>query len=387
MAEHLRSSTIAGFLISVMIVFVLYIMLLPQAQRDSLLQDGKLIDDKTSSSNTTLPEGVLFQAKSIRMDVVKRATEEHKFPNVVLRDSKKAVILNRQNPFEIYNGWFTSQAKEIRFFVKDPALVDSVQITFQAPVKKGVLKITLNDAVIYDSRVRGIAPVNVPLEIIKPTNDLKVEATGGFFETKDFQMNEFNVIAYVKDPAKLRTNYAFSVGDEEYSQLETSKLQFYAACNQETTGVMTIMLNDRIVSEAIPACDSPNVIDVFKDDLFAGRNALSISLDSGSAEIQLPVLKTGSSNTTPLIGYYNIDEDKFDDISDETTNIKATVKFVDDGEHKQAVLTVNGIKYAIDQYKAQYEIDISKDTILGNNYITLTPDTTLNIVDMRVWED
>ncbi len=249
------------------------------------------------------------------------------------------------------------------------------------------MKITVNDAIIYDSRVTGIAPVIVPLEIIQPSNNVKLEVTGGFFETKDFQMNEFNIIAYVKDPAKLRTNYAFSIGNEEYSQLETSKLQFYAACNQENTGVMTILLNDRIVSEAIPACDSPNVIDVFKDDLMAGRNALSISLDSGSAEIQLPLLKTGSSNTTPLIGNYNIDEQTFDDVQDDTTNIKATINFVDDGQHKQGILTVNGIKYAIDQTKTEYSIDISKDTILGNNYITLTPDTTLNIVDITVEED
>jgi len=387
MAEHLRSSTVTGFLISVMLIFILYIMLLPQGQRDSLLKEGKLIEDKTSSANGTLPEGVLYQATSVHMDVVKHPTEEHKFPNVVLTDAKKAVVLSKQNPFEIYNGWFTSKTKEIQFFVQNPELVDSVHITFQAPVKKGVLKITVNGAIIYDSRVSGITPVIVPLEILQKSNIIELEATGGFFETKEFQMNEFNVIAYVKDLAKLRTTYTFSVGNEEYNQLETSQLQFYAACSQQSTGVMTIMLNNRIVSQAIPACDSPNVIDVFKDDLLPGRNALTITLDSGSAEIQLPALKTGSENATPIIGYYNIDEDKYYDILDDEIHIKTTIKFVDDGEHKQGVLTVNGIKYAIDQYKPEYEADISKDTILGNNYLTLTPDTTLDIVDMRVWED
>ena len=99
-------------------------------------------------------------------------------------------------------------------------------------------------------------------------------------------------------------------------------------CDQATVGVLTIALNNNIVSKALPACDSPNVYDVFKEDIRPGRNVLSVMLDRGNVELQQLRLKTSAEEVRPLIGYFNIDNTTMADIIDDVERVMLSIEFV-----------------------------------------------------------
>ncbi|MFH2028664.1 MAG: hypothetical protein ABIJ08_05970, partial [Nanoarchaeota archaeon] len=60
------------------------------------------------------------------------------------------------------------------------------------------------------------------------------------------------------------------------------------------------------------------------------------------------------------------------------------VMFVDDTDRKRADLNINGHLYRIDQYDKTFEREIMNWIEEDNNFVKLTPKTTLDIVEIII---
>jgi len=60
------------------------------------------------------------------------------------------------------------------------------------------------------------------------------------------------------------------------------------------------------------------------------------------------------------------------------------VTFVDDKKSHRAITNINGVLDAIDQKEAVFERDISRIVRGGNNYLQITPRTSLEILELEI---
>ncbi len=74
-------------------------------------------------------------------------------------------------------------------------------------------------------------------------------------------------------------------------------------------------------------------------------------------------------------------------IENNTVNSSFALRFVDDKERKTATLEINNQKTRLDTRAANYSKNIDSFLVEGSNFIRILPETTLNILELKVLLD
>lgn len=378
MAEAPRGSSVGSLIGVILLIFVFYIIFLPEAERQELLEGTP----SPVTPGATPAQGVLFEASALRL-AVPEVDELRRFPNTVLEETRVPEVVLQAPPFEVWKGWFSDRVKDFTFFISSPERVEEAHLTFQAPVKRGILRVSINGYVVYESRVTTPPLIPVPRQLLQRENVVSFDVDGGFFEKKEYKISDLKVLLQKFDPKRAMTEYTFTISEDEFADIETARLEFFAQCAQANAGVLTVSLNEVVIAQSVPACDSPNRFDIDRSSLVPGRNSLRFMLEKGRMGIEQVRLVLGEAESKPLIGYFSIDERTMADLLDRVKRVVIDVDFVGE-RYKQAVLNVNGVKYAIDQSSKDYSVDVTPDIRFGNNYVSLTPLTDLDISEFQV---
>ncbi|MBD3319071.1 hypothetical protein GF342_04140 [Candidatus Woesearchaeota archaeon] len=313
---------------------------------------------------------------------------EHRLPNINLYERKNAQVLAQSNPFEISEGLFSEETKSMSFSL-DPEAVENVFLSFQAPIRQGVLTVSLNGQDLYQAEVESQTPPAIPIlsSLLQRDNMLVFSVSNGLFSTKRYSLHDVKVIGDVIDATSQEASSTFVLDAEEFSNLDRGRISFFLECFQQDIGTLEVMLNRRSVFSGTPVCDSMNTIDVFKNDFSPDRNELFFRLNRGGALLDTIRVNTELVDTKPFIDYFSITDDLFSDIEDDAREVILTMRFVDDGRSKEAELAINGVAFSIDQKEEVYERDISEVVRRGNNDIRLTPLSELHIVELLITYD
>lgn len=372
-----------GALIGIItLLFIFYILFLPPAEREALLADEEI---------TELPPGapgsnVLLLAPVGSLEFVGARERDHYLPNIYLQEGREAQILTTLSPFTISKGLYGDAFKEITFPVADPANTGNVMLSFQTPVHKGTLVISINGFQIFEGSitVQNPAPVSIRPEYLRQQNTLKFEVQGFGIPTKTYEFRDIKVIGDVTDVRKQRALETIPISEEEYNNFESAFLDFYPLCSQATVGAMEITLNDEIIFSGVPACESLNRQDIFKEDLKLGKNVLTIRASRGSFGVEQLRLKTFLKPSKGFIDYFNVEPRLWDAVQQGAASIVLDIQFVDDRRLKGAQTNINGRLDVIDQREPRFTRDITPVIVEGNNFIEILPLTALNIVKVEV---
>ncbi|MDP7323402.1 MAG: hypothetical protein QF632_01420, partial [Candidatus Woesearchaeota archaeon] len=82
--------------------------------------------------------------------------------------------------------------------------------------------------------------------------------------------------------------------------------------------------------------------------------------------------------------YFEVEDDEYDDDLSEDLDAWLVINFVDDREDKEAEINVNGHVTILDQREREYRRKINSWIERENNYVGITPLSTLYIVDIQV---
>ena len=367
----------------ILLIFIFYVILIPPEERARILDGTQAPDADGGSSGVS--GNVLLREQVGRLGFVSEEEVEHAVPNMQLLETREAQVLVEVNSFEVSKSAFGGTTKEVRFALS-PESVEDVFLSFQAPVRRGVLKVTLNGFDLFEARVESQTPpvVQVPHAMLARENVLVFEVTGGFFEEKRYSLSDVKVIGDVTDVNSQQASNSFVLSRGEFEHVERARLSFFVECLQADVGNLEVVLNGKAVYSAVPVCDALNQIDLFRQDFTVERNALVFRLSSGGVFIESIRLLTQLSPTKSFTGFFSVSEDMFFNIGRGARGIFLRVKFVDDGEGKIADVNVNGVLSSIDQEDDVFELDISNRIQQGNNYVELTPRSELNIVELVV---
>ncbi len=384
-----RTGNQAAVLIFIItLLLVAYILFLPPEEREKLLED-----EETGSYWTSSKEGnvTLINVTSLRLEYIGADDYEHNIPSVYLFEQTEGGVLETINPFYIRNGWFDTKTEDASFYITDFENTDNIALSFEAPKAKGRLLISLNGVQIFDYEVSqlNVGPIELKKELMQDgENTLHFEVSGvgvAFWTTNEYSIEDMQITADIRDISRQESRNIFTITNEEYYNIETSKLEFYPVCTQASVGTLDIMLNNRAVFSAVPDCETLNRQDIFTTDLNPGKNTVTFKTDQGSYRIEHIKVKTELKDIKTFLDYFELNGSAYADVDDGDRDVWLEIEFVDDREDKEAEININGHLTYVDQKDAFYDRKISGWIEEGaRNYIEITPKTVLKIVQIRV---
>lgn len=377
----------ALLILIITLALVGYILFVPSDIRKELL------GEENATINKTLPLGfvdtnLLLKENIGRLDVAKTNEKTITIPNFKLVETKQDQIIASTGSFTVRKTLLSEESKIVTLSLPEGS-VENTYLSFQAPTKKGILTIKLNNKLVYEGRLSdSIASIPLPQEALTKTSQLEFSASGGFLEDKNYQIDDLKILGSVKEESTLTVTNPFRMSPEELSNFESGALTYHLSCDSKNTGVLNIMLNKNSLFSSIPNCDDVNKIELFKEYFEEGKNTLIFREAKGNTDFDNVKLNLKLSKTKSFIQYFEVNDDLYSDVVlDRFKKITFEIRFVDDRETKEAEINVNGRFKTIDQKTNKFTWELSKEKELlqsGRNYIELTPNSPLNIIEAKI---
>lgn len=381
---HKKRGAAAASTIGILILlFIFYILFLPPEAREELLEgDGTTLP----GDGEAIAKEVLLQEAVGRLAPQGQTRFDHHIPNLFLAESRNAEQLARENPFTIHKGLFSEQQHTFTFTLDRLDRTENVLLSYQTLKRSGRLHIVLNGHELFQGTIarQSPPPLRLPKSLLEETNTITFFVTGGWMQHKEYALTNIQVIGDITDVSKQQATNTFQISQVEYDNLEHSWLDFHPLCEQGDVGIMTITLNGRTIYSAVPACESANRQELYREDLTSGKNTLVFRIEQGSFRIEQIRVRNTVKPVKNYIDFFGVNPQLYTALLDRRGHIVLRIEFVDDGQQKQAELNLNGRLDAINQREPIYETEITNVVREGNNYLEIRPITELNIPHLEV---
>ncbi len=372
-------------LITLLLIF--YILFLPPAERQKLLDDSTTYDSTTDGSisvanNTLLKErvGTLEAHEPIIT---------HSLPASRIYESKKAVVFDEPNAFYVKRGWFSRKDNIIDFGVPDLANSDNIMLAYDTTVRTGILTVTLNEKVIFEGQIpRSPAPIRLRKDLLQKDNTLRFSVNNvgfAFWSSNEIDFTNVKIIGDVSDVTRQKAQNVFAVSPVEKNNVVTATLEYTAECDEASAGPLSIMINDQRVYQGVPDCGGKNRAEINSAALQEGSNALFFETTKGDYYLSGMKLTTLLKKTRSFIGYFDVSDAVVQRAKDNTARVMLEIDFVDDKLPKRAQVNVNGHLTFIDQVEPFYAKNLNAFVLSGpRNYIEVIPESSIGIPELRV---
>lgn len=386
--KRAQAGTAAGVIALIAVLIVFYVLFLPADIRNDLL-NGTETSTSSSSSSSTLSKNVLVFEHPGTLDPVKLRDREKVLDSFNLFTEKSAVVLKSVDALHVESGWLRRKSYNLSFKVDDVENTDNYVLALDVANSYGRLVITLNGKQIYDSEIAvgNAQPIKLDKENIRQQNSLIFSASDvglAFWRLNEYEIKNARVIADFIDVSKKEYKNFFIISATEKENFDTTKLNFVPYCLTKYVSPLTIRINDRELHyAAIPDCGLLSTVEFDPALLKQGENSITFRAEQGNYFIDRVSIKADLKELKYPFYYFELKEKDFERIDNETANVTLKLQFADK-EDKLGELNVNGHLSSIDTDNATYEKNINKYVEEDQNYITITPKTIMNIVDLKV---
>ncbi|RMD58374.1 hypothetical protein D6825_01040 [Candidatus Woesearchaeota archaeon] len=365
---------------AITLLLIAYILFLPPAEREALLEG----DNVTTTS--PLQTSLLLDESPGKIKYTEKTEIDHNIANVFLATRRNAKVLARLNPVSVKKGWFSDERRVAPFALSNLDRTENIILSFQTKERRGILSVKLNGQLIFEGEIKTQNPPPIPLpkSALKDINEIEFSVKGGFFSKKKYVLDDIKIIGDIISKESQSATSTFTISKTERENLKSASLDYYPLCEQENAGLITITLNGKIISSAIPSCNGLNRQDLYKEDLLEGKNVITWNIEKGAYRIEQIRVRTTLEGVDTFIDYFGIDSQLYNQILDKKKSVVLRIEFVDDQNKKEARLSVNGKFDSIDQEDPIFEKDITSLVREGNNYLEIKPLTELNIARIAV---
>ena len=364
-------------------LIILYIVFLPTAEREKLLEEKKDAAVEEQSN-------VLLKASPGVLSTSSGLESEKSIPNIFLVETTNAKELESINPFIVRNGWFDKRAKKIDFEIAEPENTDNVAVSFTAKKRSGILTIKLNNAVIFENELASevTAPVRLSKNLLGKANSLEfsVSSVGiKFWTTNEYSFENAKIIGDITDTSKQESTNLFALSDSEYASMDKATLKFIPYCgNVNELGTLDIFINNKKLFSSVPVCDNAYKQSVPKSALNEGENNIVFKTNKGSYSVEQIKISLEFKEPQVKTYFFEIDSITFRKIRDGDEDAVLTIKFVDDKNQKRAKLNVNGHIENVETDKATFSKNINSKLSEGNNFVRLEPLEDMEVAELKI---
>lgn len=290
MSKKSQSATGATLLILIIaITLIVYIMLLPSEERESLLNEnvnGGNYQNPESKGNTEESYVELLNENIGRLiyeEYDKRTYDLNSFRIEAVTEAKS---IKNIDSLYLKNSLFEKVRKNLTFSL-DKELSESLLLTFNVKEAKGVLNIYLNGYKISERKFQegNIEPINLPEDQLRNYNIIKFEVSKvgwAFWRTNYYLIENIRVIGDIKDITNSVSQQSFYTGDIDKEDVEEVTLKFYPGCDIDETGKLKIELNGHDIFEGMADCGMRNQLNINPDYLYSKDNLIEFRAEEGS---------------------------------------------------------------------------------------------------------
>jgi len=390
MALHTkRGQSAAGaavFLAVIAGLLIMFIVLIPPAERAELLGD-KYTSSTTSSSSGT--SNLLITAPG-KIDYLAQREIEHPLPVIQVYTQAESRILAEKNLIYARKTIINHEESIFPFSVSDLSNTQDLVLNFKVTNVEGRLVVQLNGETIFNAPVESgmSVPVVLPKNMLHNDNQLVFGASSpglAFWSTNEVSLEEAKVVAEVTNLEGQYSKNVFLLSETEKRNLDRIVLKFQPECNYGEAGKLRITLNNNEIYNALPDCAlamvpieiAPNLVNQNENTLVfqveKGRYILShVSVDTKLKELDFPTY------------YFTLSHERYCDIQNGTYAVKLKMDFTDIGDSKYGDVLINGHYYGYDTKELSATMDISEDVVQGNNAVKIKPRKTVEVRELRV---
>lgn len=315
------SATFASVLVFVITVaLVIYIVSIPPEDRVALISGnpediGNYNNGVSGSEKVYDDNDFLFTGPGF-VDDSDDGGSTKKLPSVTLRTNVGSKILAEASAFYVIQSFRKDEDKIFSFHIEDYKATDNVYMTFKAVKREGILKIKLNNNVIYEGELdkATFSPMKISSNMLSENNVLEfsVNEVGlVFWKKNEYIIEDFKIFGDVIERSEQSSYVTFDLGATEKKFLQKATLSFYPVCDYGEVNKLRISVNKREIYYQIPDCKVLNKYDIPSSFLLEGTNSLEFETEEDTYLIDRIEIETALKENDDYVYYFDLDKDLF----------------------------------------------------------------------------
>ena len=365
-------------------LIILYIIFLPDSEREQILDNGENLDGGTGTG-----AGSLLKVAPGALSTSSDLESEKSLPDIFLQESVNAKEIASTNPFIVQNGWFNKKDFKWDFDLENTD-VDNAVLSFTTKKRSGELAIKLNNDLIFESEITKdiINPIKLDRKKLMDSNTLEfsVSSVGAkFWSTNEYSLDNIKIIGDITDKSRQESENIFVITENELQAADLANLKFIPYCSSvRDISNLEIYVNNKKVFSNNPVCDKPYNQAIPKNVLNAGENNIVFKTKKGTYSIEQIRISLDYKEPKTKTYYFQVSDEAFTRIRNGDANVVVTIKLIDDGKQKRVKMDINGKAETVDTSKSVFTEKINTKISKGNNYIRLEPFEDVEIVELLV---
>jgi hypothetical protein len=369
---------------------VLYILMLPPADRADLLEENETDEDNGEFKDNIT---ILLLKEPGTLDYLAKEEIEFDIPSFNLYTRTDAVVLVDFDSLYIKKTLFNYEYQNLTFEVKDIDTTDNFMLSFTAPKHKGILTVLLNGYQILKKELKNEnpEPLRLPKDYLNKQNILEFEVSGpgmNFWEANEYSLENIKITADITDYSGQVNRQTFIVSKQEKGLLkERAEMVFIADCNINEVGPLNIYLNNYQIYSGIPDCGHKiKLPPISRDKILEGENTLRFRTEKGTYLLYSIELKIELEEPIYPTYYFTIDEDdEIESIENYDADLNVTLIFSNEKDYKKGEIWLNGYITEIETYDKVYTRKLNHYIRQGNNAIEIRPKSEkLEVIELKV---
>ena len=379
----------AGLIITIGIIFLLYIFFLPPEARNDILNQTDNGSSTSDGSSGALTSGVLLRANPgmiVPKTTITKYSEGHSLSDVRIEAVTEAKLIKKEPPFTIRSNIFSTTTKTVVFSLSDINNTDNIILSFTSSKHKGILKVLLNGYEIfnYEMTSPNIEPIELDKGLLKEDNVLEFVVSKGFLSSNYYNIENMKITAYVKNLENSKALLSFQINPSELESFESAKLTYAVRCYSSEKGKLSININGYDLGSFVPDCDSFRKIEFPAYYLTPGQNFISFETTGGIYLIyQIRVTPEFKDINAPTY-YFELKPEDYEDILNDEKELVLKMRFPD-LTLKEAKVYVNGYVIGLSTRDLNFETVIDKDYLFNHtNSLKIEPSRTMEITELTL---
>jgi hypothetical protein len=364
---------------------IIYVLFVSPDVREELLSD----DDSEDNGNGDSYGPVLLKEKPGRIEYIEDEEFEHEIPSFYLYQTTTTEEIKRLNSIYIKEAVFDHRSRAVTFSISDLENTENVRLDFQVRKSSGVLDITLNGEIIFSGELDAFEaePITLPEDLLAEENILEFsvsEVGWMIWLSNEYSLMNVKILGDVTDVSRQKSRNVFHISEAELNNIKTSTLQFSPECVPERAGNLDIQINFETVFSGVPECGFTNTIEFSPTLLEIGSNNVVFTTDRGDYVVDRLSIDTEMKESPEVIYYFEISDERYEEISEGDKEVELTLQFVQEGDVKEAKIVVNGRETGVYTREKEFTRKITQFVQEENNAIKIVPKTSLDIIKLTI---
>ncbi|MFH1455353.1 MAG: hypothetical protein ABIF40_00190 [archaeon] len=374
--------------ITLLALFILvYVLLIPPAERAALL-DGEVIGDDDSVTIGDY-ETVLLSESPGDIHSYKTNVQKSSLESMHLYSQTGSETENIISALTVSRTLFKDNYKQIFFDVDDLNVLDSLHLLFLITDAKGEMTIQLNGRLVFEGElISNQLPIDLPVSgLVEGENELRLSVNSpgwALFSANRYRLEDVSLIREIIEEENEATRTFYIDSD---TQIKSASLNYFLTCNTVSDeGTVTIYLNNYNVFNDRVFCSylEERELILNKNYFIGDINTLMFTIDEGNFNIEEIEVELELEESSYPTYSFDIDTETYTEILSGEKEVSIAFSFEKSGT-KKASVSVQDSEFSFDTSATSYTKVITSMIDNGANTIKVVPKVDFKIKSLMVY--